>query len=1330
MEIEIEFPKLAMASCSSELQPMPQSVAVEALSSSLLSPVEADYKAYFTTFSKELEFIMIIDDLTRRGMEHIQTLYCYRSVSQAIPEISTDSHRGEYDEELTLEEKAELNTRKIEINQKIVDLLRSEMRKIRAIISYVVDAINAFHSCLVHLAFKDQHKESIPEGLYLSLIHLLDTLIILDSLKDVKGCLQKDFSRYKRALGAHPSVEILEEITQLQTFLAGQDARKSRNYIFISLRDEIKRMNDHESFLIELLDISVEALEEVTYLLPDEKFRFFRVLPYLVVMIDGELDDGKTSNVFKNGKVKSLNKVQKLMKKFPVVPLFADTSLTLEYVLQLAPHYEPGMATNWCADSDIKTSSQYDISSYWESIRFSHSQYMVRFANAKNRYEKYPFQKIMDEVSIEVARDVFTLVSEGLQKLSKWSMVVRQMLCWKYTHPNSTTGTDANSPNASAEQLEGLEYARVLKHNLSSAELSILADIISMIKSLASHLLQAESLFAPFIRFHIHHVTQQLVQGDLTPLLHRVDKRNKPILPTLLKLRALAADWLHGIEPANDYKEYSRKQGSVQSHAHPARVVAPALSQLFILRAQVASLCDAESEVRKKSSIFSKADLERSDIELFEKFYSESFLFPYVLHYTHYVREMSDLSDLWYREFFLEMTRCVQFPIDLSLPWLLVEHVLGQASTNPFLLETSFYLLDTYNDAANRALYSFNQQFIYDEIEAEANLAIDQFYFLLADEIYNYYKNSAASSILDKMYKVRLEELKGMDIFRTGVNRFETILSQKSIQLLGRSINLSFIFAQNITSKFHRDIDVAIKRFESFDMRGIVELTTLLQILRKTHCELSLFLDLDDFDLMLQEVDESFSPTSYRGRICLHILNSLARDIMPNFSYNAYTNRFVKAPIPVRPIEYPKVPKQAVLQQAYGSMCFKAFESAGKLLKGFFGRPHIDALISLGLKLTNLNMLIDQLLKNMYDKIIDISEYLEALKEGIPPCKPPQAIFKTVGAYGYYEGKLRSILSYDDLKPEVFQTFREIGNAIAFLKDLSEQLSVKGNLDYVIMAPVLGIHPHITFTENESDSLVQSSPAVCVVNHLQHNLVSNQSLRSVSCRNEDLLQRIPPLLTRQVENGINTVASKEGKSLIKWVFVQIEEFLYQQNLTVDWSIFNDHLNRNSQSHFAVEVDNPKGFARLWSALSFLFCIEEDTEDDQSSVGNNAEDEGEDYSKNITNTAEFGHGFSLSGCMFIHLLGQRHMFELLDFSSLVLRMQEFEVNTKEVQNGVSSIDSKLVDESKRFVRNATSEQQLKHVWFSFFETIHESRQSYTKLSTNKTIFHPPALSTQG
>ena len=125
---------------------------------------------------------------------------------------------------------------------------------------------------------------------------------------------------------------------------------------------------------------------------------------------------------------------------------------------------------------------------------------------------------------------------------------------------------------------------------------------------------------------------------------------------------------------------------------HPARVVGATDTQLFILRAQVRALCNSSSEVRKKSSVFGKADLEASDgeppyhtmpypnpmplialthsaylhlhaspaVQVFEQFYRESFFFRYLLGLSSTLRCVSNLGDLWFREGFLQATGCIQ----------------------------------------------------------------------------------------------------------------------------------------------------------------------------------------------------------------------------------------------------------------------------------------------------------------------------------------------------------------------------------------------------------------------------------------------------------------------------------------------------------------------------------------------------------------------------------------------------------------------------------------------------------------------------------------------
>ena len=76
----------------------------------------------------------------------------------------------------------------------------------------------------------------------------------------------------------------------------------------------------------------------------------------------------------------------------------------------------------------------------------------------------------------------------------------------------------------------------------------------------------------------------------------------------------------------------------------------------------------------------------------------------------------------------LFMLLLLQVPIELSPPWFLTEHLLSSSGRvlNSPMLENALFVLDIYNDAAHSALFVRNQQFFYDEIEAELNLALDQ----------------------------------------------------------------------------------------------------------------------------------------------------------------------------------------------------------------------------------------------------------------------------------------------------------------------------------------------------------------------------------------------------------------------------------------------------------------------------------------------------------------------------------------------------------------------------------------------------------------------------
>ena len=704
--------------------------------------------------------------------------------------------------------------------------------------------------------------------------------------------------------------------------------------------------------------------------------------------------------------------------------------------------------------------------------------------------------------------------------------------------------------------------------------------------------------------------------------------------------------------------------------------------------------------------MFGRTDLEKEDILVFETFHKTSFYFPYLLNYSSTLRSGSDLGDLWFREFFLEATKCIQFPIEMSIPWILTEHVItNQVIDSPPMIENLLYTMDIYNDSAQRALFVLNQQFLYDEIEAEANLVLDQMIFLLSDEMYKYYKNFAASFCLEKSFKLKLEEIKGSPHLTVDKRRYEIPLAQRHIQLLGRSVDLSFLVGQHMNTKLVRDIDIAIKRFESVDACGIAELRTVFEILRRTHEALSEQLEIDSFDDMLGEVDESFAPTSFRGRISAHLLRSLTGDVFPNFSYNAYTQRFVRSPISIRPIEYQKAPKKALIDSVFGPTCAKAYEMFGRLSRGFFGRTHLESFFAL-VGSIDLNLIVEECMRVMSEKMQDVGAYVEALTEGIPPCMLPNHTFQNVGTYVFFEGKLRSLLEYDDLKPEVFQNFREIGNNVAFLRDLSELLEVCDQFRFMNASPFLGIVPDTKIERGEN--ITEHTPIARTFRGFTKALEKSPSAFEGSILKDDVVKQLPDLADRLVSTLVHTLGSH---SLFKTVLQRIDDLMFQLNLRSEWEM------ERSNSSCCIDVENSKGFHRLWASLSFLFNLYNDSA--SSPV------EGEEAPvADLSDEDEFGHGFSLAGCLFIHLLDQRAAFELMNFSYHVLNVHSHQVLTVSGTDSESIFghdDRSLIAETSNFILNAAAQRQLQNEFFAIFEAQCPRPVSKTAIIRR---FHPP------
>ncbi|XP_075056193.1 cytoplasmic FMR1-interacting protein 1 isoform X3 [Mixophyes fleayi] len=618
-----------------------------------------------------------------------------------------------------------------------------------------------------------------------------------------------------------------------------------------------------------------------------------------------------------------------------------------------------------------------------------------------------------------------------------------------------------------------------------------------------------------------------------------------------------------------------------------------------------------------------RSSLEGPTILDIEKFHRESFFYTHLLNFSETLQHCCDLSQLWFREFFLELTmgRRIQFPIEMSMPWILTDHILETKEAS--MMEYVLYSLDLYNDSAHYALTKFKKQFLYDEIEAEVNLCFDQFVYKLADQIFAHYKIVAGSLLLDKRLRADCKN-QGANISQPGSNRYDTLLKQRHVQLLGRSIDLNRLITQRITAAMYKSLELAIGRFESEDLTSIVELDGLIEINRLTHKLLGKYLTLDSFDAMFREANHNVSAPY--GRITLHVFWELNYDFLPNYCYNGSTYRFVRTVLPFsQEFQRDKQPN-AQPQYLFGSKNLNlAYNSIFSYYRNFVGPPHFKVICRL-LGYQGIAVVMEELLKVVKSLCQGtILQYVKTLMEVMPKiCRLPRHEYGSPGILEFFHHQLKDIVEYAELKTVCFQNLREVGNALLFCLLIEQSLSLEEVCDLLHAAPFQNILPRVHVKEGErleaKMKRLESKYAPLHLVPLIERLGTPQQI--AIAREGDLL-------------------TKErlccGLSMFEVILTRVRTFL-------DDPIWRGPLPSNGVMH----VDECVEFHRLWSAMQFVYCIP---------VG----------AHEFTVEQCFGDGLHWAGCMLIVLLGQHRRFDVLDFCYHLLKVQKHDGKDEVIKN---------------------------------------------------------------
>ncbi|CAL8098785.1 unnamed protein product [Calicophoron daubneyi] len=1211
------------------------------------------FKSAFARSAEDARVYSQLNTLLEQGQEYAIMLYTWRSISRSLPFIRSNEQ-----------------PHRMEIYQKTVEILEPYAMKLKQFMYFQDTTSKRFVEEVKRLAHKDQKNFFVNQAYLITLGKMLRMFALLDEMKNMKASMKNDYSNYKRATQflQHHDPVAMEESQDVSMFLAKQKIIRD------TLKERLNAVDGYEDLLIEIIHNSAQMYDNKVYVLPDEKHTHVIVIAFSLYLLDStRIVDGKQVGVNLNKISKRLNipKLDRILKECEVVNLFGDMSVEpFSYVRQTAS-FDP---SKWPECQSSRVSSQGALLMHMPRFREEYTSLTSDLAWHTNITSTR-----MSERSSKENRDLYELALRGLQYLSGWSVQVLDTFAWKLAHCASHE-TNHQCPR------DAESYEKATKYNYNSDERFAMIEVISMIKSVQTHLLRLEAYYSEAIRRSVYRELQTIVVGQLSGPLAKAQKKKDRInlVRIIYAVQATCADQILDQMEAESMhssgthsKSWTRSaaarfvasnNGSLTTGSNstlaavghslgtdggPAgtgslssgnafdlkRRVGPSSSQLYLIRTMLELMVDQTASGKHVM----RKELDQTTLNAIESFLKHSFYWPYLLNFSETLIKCCDLSQLWYREFFLEITNgaCIQFPIEMSLPWIFTEHILD--TEHPGFMEYLLYPLDLYNDAADCALSRFRRRFLYEEIEAETNLVFDQLVYKLSDQVFSHYKRYAASILLDKRFRAEAQRGGWREAYPPPNRYAAALLRQRNVQLLGRSIDLSHLISQRMNRAIHKSLEVAIARFQSSDLTGVVELEAAIDCNRLCHRMLSQHLDLDNFDALFREANNLV--TSPLGKIAVHVFWELTYDLVKNYCYNDATNRFVRTKFTLTEVLEREKPPAVEPQYLWGSRSLTTcYETIFKLYRGFVGTPHFSTICRL-LGYRGLYIIITEVMKVAQSLLNQtLRDYVRRLVRAMPrTLTMPSAAQGSDATFSALYSQLLQVYQYPDLRTNVCQNFRELGNIIICCLQLEKNLSVEDACDLRHAGPFMGQMPKHFFPPIP---MQDASKAKLVAELRREREIQIKELQkkqdSMTVVNVVAKIGTPDQLNLARENEILTKERLcSGLVLFEYVLHRIRDFLNEEdsggntwhglpngsNPSTPGTVANDVLSLESCSHFH----------RIWSAIQLVFC---------TPFGQNE----------YTVEEMFGEGLSWAGCAIILLLGQQRRFEILDFGGHLLRLQ--------------------------------------------------------------------------
>lgn len=1080
----------------------------------------------------------------------------------------------------------------------------------------------------------------------------VDKLLIINGLKTANSGIINDLPKYKalrtkrrEQQGTGKTREDQDadsQFLQLQMFFANENSIvrhlldsvfkvKQGNFGSVHVVAEVLK---HCVSSYEMLAKDRDCSGKTPYVKPCEQHALLRVMPLAIIMlgdqndIDGIL--GESDKLGKEIKIRcTYTAALKLMSLKPVVPLYGEMVHVCYHTLTFASWYHTRprseipaqiQPADLPADAAERYNKRYELRYHLDNVRKQHAAHSLQIKALVNDVRGVNASDTQP-VEPEVMSMVYQQLASSLQVLGQWTALVLEQTAWKCCRPKPHPDGEEGKAGEGAENV----YDRVVKFAYASDEKDALIEMIAMIKGFASYLDSLSTLLCPFVARHVHYSTQELVQNTITPMIkHTAKHKKKVVLEMLLKMREISADWKGGVVPTV-CPELMGKRGDDGPRELTQRALPPSFTQLEVMRVLVNHMCDHADESRGGffAKAFSSNELSKENVRDLRQWLESSRVYSHMIDMSGTLKEVSDLGNLYFREFYFSIAKSPKLPMSSSLPWILCEHMFKGNRPRLDYFEHIMTPLEIYSDAAERSLTKLRRAHLYREIEGEVIICVDQLVEMVAKRLYAHFKVLATYSLLAGTYK---DFLPAADV--PAVSSAQAILTSRTVEILlrlgrlkilGQTFQLSKDVSARIQQLVRKSLINAVLRFEANGLSAAIELHCLVENTRLAHAMLvEAGAEMLDFQSILDEVNDAADMCSYSSRLLRSCLAELTVDLWPNTIFHSVTGTFLRHPTVTFVDVFDRADEKAELEsfelQEMQDSNDRAMHLFGnKALTKELCKPrdsaeengavftvkHASALVHV-LGHHAVPLILQHCQLRAVDLIrAEVVPYVEKIRDGVSKRihLPSAKNYTLPGVMGFFVAELQPIAMYPVLDEKVLQCFRECGNTLCFASLMDQALAAFKAQNAMHLAPIL-------------------SPD------------GSQALIKAIQEGEKVYGSGASGLSAQAANACFAI-TKTG-SLLKSVIGHMHSALIPHMADLMGGLSEDGIPGGALATGEKSIE----FYKVWSALVFLMCT-------------TPKEEG-----SCSRPEVFGHGVLYTGCAILIILRQTHRLQNFDFTQHV------------------------------------------------------------------------------